>query len=193
VVAGLVALVVVRWVWLQIVEWLRIGTHRARVERLQAFARELKNGALDARGFYSGGTTTVCGELDGRSLEVGFRLGHSSWITYNLKIKEGTVELDALRPALLARLFGQGPVIAVQQGGRTAELESPLRHLLLERGLQRVMIRGAWIRAETALEDGDLALDRLLDVCRTMSRIARVCDPRATASYRAGDELGRTK
>lgn len=169
------ALLAVRWTHQWIAEWNKIGIHRERIERLQAFANELTKGELDARGFYSGGTTTVCGQLEGRQFQALVRLGRDPYVTYDVKIKDSAAELDAVRPGLFARL--QKSRIPVSwRGAPVADLDGPLAHLLVARGLHHVSLHGGWLRAEAPLHDSDLRLDRLLDVCRTLGRIARLCE-----------------
>lgn len=144
---------------------------RGRVERLQAFAAAIEKGSLDGRGFYSGGTASVAGSFEGRAFELVLQLERRSWVSYELRLKQEATPFDLERPSLLARLAGAAP-----WEGRPLALAHELRELLLERGITRVSAQGRRLRAFAPLRERDLALERLLLVTRSLSRLARACE-----------------
>ncbi|MEZ0227505.1 MAG: hypothetical protein ACAI25_02695, partial [Planctomycetota bacterium] len=188
---GLGILFALRWAILTIQDEIRVSRHRARIDKLQAFANDLEKGALDARGFYSGGVTTVCGKVDGREFQATLRLAGEPFIAYELRAKEAHVELDALAPTTVERLTRAPLAITWTKGapgGAIREVDGALVHLLVERGFARAGVLNGWVRAEGPLTDSDLQLDRLRDVVRSLGRLARACEPRTRGSTAVYDQ-----
>ena len=102
--------------------------------------------------------------------------GSRAFVSYELRIRGATLEMDVRRPGLLGRLLAQGPLGAAPAH---PEIVRTLRCLTLEKGIERVTLLGGALRAHAPLRGRDLALDRLMDVFGCLARIARLCHDRA--------------
>ena len=182
-------LVALRLVWGWVAEQVHLARHVERLGKLDAFAARLGQGTTDGRGFYSGGITTVAGQLDGRALELLIRLGPRSSTAFELPVPPG-LELDAHRPQLPARLAGAGPIVALARGAPRAELESVIRQLLMQRGIGRLTAGGGRLRAEKTFSGADLSLDWLVDTARALTRIARLAQAQQTPSSAPSEASG---
>jgi len=171
----------VRWVASRAIEHVRVGRHRRRIERLQAFSNQLVRGRIDGVGFYSGGETTVSGVLEGRVVELRVFADRKVFLSYDVRLEGQPRGLDAVRPGLLSRLAGRGPVFRSLEGSRSRELDDALRRVLVTHGLARVTIAGRTLRAEKRLAERDL--ERTVDTFRELLRLGRIREHGGTRRF----------
>lgn len=184
--AGLGVLIVAALVcWA--LDWVRLARHRRRLERLEAFADDLPDGALDGRGFFERGNAQVRGRYRGSPVELRLALDEPRAQTvFRVRVAHPVARFDLSEPGLPARLTrarprlrGRGP-----SGADLAleELDRATRFVLCGLGLASLRLGDdGMLVGRKAFRESDLTPARLRAVFDGLHRVAALCGRRRIA------------
>lgn len=157
----------------------RLMRHRRRLAHLETFAKTLDEGRIECLRFENQGRAVVSGALEGLALRLTVHAKPPSAI-YEVWISNNPLEFDVSRYSLGTQLRRQRrlpvlPIPVLRNPARQARLEAAVQDLLGPVGLDRVRLDHYRLRGEERGFTVDTNPERLLDVFRTLGRIARVC------------------